>query len=224
MWSGQPKRQERQQRLMTSVSQRDNPDTNQRSPQRRRFPGPPHRWQRLLIEKTFLLLLLLLLVRATVQNFHIQGHSMEPTLHDQEYMLVNKTAYMLRPPDRGDVIVFHYPLHPEENYVKRIIGLPGDEVSIIGHTVIVNDVTLHETYVNNTDPDNPYSDIHNRIISPNDYFVLGDNRGNSSDSRQWGLVPRSDIIGKAIVVYWPFDVDNFGLLQDESSVFARVHS
>lgn len=181
-----------------------------------------HSLRRIIVTIT-LLLLLLLIVRIPLQNYHIQGHSMEPTLHDQEYVLVNKAAYLFRPPARGDIIVFEYPLNLQENYVKRIIAVPGDVISVVGEQVTVDGVTLHEPYINKDDPYNPFAPFSNHIVGPDQYFVMGDNRGNSSDSRDWGLVPRNDILGKAIIIYWPYNVDNFGLLPNESSVFAQVH-
>lgn len=179
-------------------------------------------WVRQILETITLVLLMLLVIRVTLQNFHIDGHSMEPTLHDQEYILVNKAAYLLQEPARGDIIVFQYPLDPQENYIKRIIATPGDRISIQKNTVIVDGTALHERYVNKDDPYNPYPAINQRVVGANQYFVMGDNRGNSSDSRAWGMVPRQNIIGKAVVVYWPFDVDNFGLLPNMSDVFAHV--
>ncbi|GCE04518.1 signal peptidase I [Dictyobacter aurantiacus] len=179
-------------------------------------------WLRQILETVTLVLLMLLLIRVTLQNFHIDGHSMEPTLHDQEYILVNKAAYLLQGPARGDIIVFQYPRDPQENYIKRIIATPGDRISIIKNTVSVDGTVLHESYVNKDDPYNPYPAIKQRVVGPDQYFVMGDNRGNSSDSRAWGMVPRRNIIGKAVVVYWPFDVDNLGLLPNESGVFAHV--
>ncbi len=170
-----------------------------------------------------LILILLLLMQVPFQDFHILGHSMEPTLHDQEFIMINKAAYFFQPPARGDVIVFQNPLNRRETFVKRIIATPGDIISIVGQKVIVDDITLHETYVNKADADNPYAPIIKHIIGPNQYFVMGDNRGNSSDSRVWGLVPRSNILGKAIAIYWPFNVNNFGLLPDASNIFAHVH-
>ncbi len=178
---------------------------------------------RLIVEMSILILLLFLLFRLAFQNFHIQGHSMEPSLHDQEYILVNKAAYLLQSPARGDIIVFHYPLNPKQNYIKRIIAIPGDVISIHDETVTIDNVTVHETYVNPTNPYNPFPSFSNRILQPGQYFVMGDNRGSSSDSRQWGMVPRDNIIGKAVIIYWPFNQDNFGLLPDKSNVFAQVH-
>ena len=179
------------------------------------------RW---LTDSIILILVVLLITRFTVQNFHIQGQSMEPTLHDQEFILVDKVAYLLRPPARGDVIVFQFPRDPQEDLVKRIIAVPGDVISVINQAVIVNGVTLHEPYINKDDPYNPYPSFRNRIIEPDEYFVMGDNRGDSDDSRDWGLVPRQNIIGRVAAVYWPTNANNFGLLPDASSVFARVPS
>lgn len=179
-------------------------------------------WIRQILETLTLILLMLLLIRVTLQNFHIDGHSMEPTLHDQEYILVNKAAYLFQAPARGDIIVFQYPRDPRENYIKRIIATPGDRISINRNVVSVDGTVLHERYVNKDDPYNPYPTINQRIVGPGQYFVMGDNRGNSSDSREWGMVPQQNIIGKAIVIYWPFNVDNLGLLPNMSDVFAHV--
>lgn len=172
----------------------------------------------------FLLLLLLLFIciHLPIQNFRIQGHSMEPTLHDQEFVLVNKAAYVLQPPARGDIIVFQYPRNPQESYIKRIIAVPGDVISVDGQIVTVDGVRLQEPYVNKQDSFNPYTAIKKHIVGPNQYFVMGDNRGNSSDSRQWGLVPRDNILGKAMLIYWP-PANNIGFLADPVNVFARVH-
>ncbi len=182
-----------------------------------------YRILREIIETITLTLLMFLVIRFAVQNFRVDGMSMEPTLHDQEFILVNKAAYIFHAPQRGDVIVFEYPLDPQVDYVKRIIAVPGDVISVVGEQVTVDGVTLHESYVNPADPFNPFAPIYNHVVPPNDYFVMGDNRGNSSDSRQWGFVPRQNIIGRATFVYWPFNSGNFGLLPDFSSVFGSVH-
>jgi signal peptidase I len=188
-----------------------------------RQPERRHQWLGILLGVVILLLFTLLLFKLTVQDYHIQGHSMEPTLHDQEYVLVNKTAYLFQPPARGDIIVFHYPLNPKEDYIKRIIAIPGDVISVHDETVIVDSSTLHEVYVNKDDPFNPFPSFNNHIVGPEQYFVMGDNRGNSSDSRLWGLVPRQNILGKAIITYWPLGENNLGLLPNNSNVFAKVH-
>jgi signal peptidase I len=183
-----------------------------------------YRLIREIIETIALTILMFLVIRFAVQNFRVDGMSMEPTLHNGEYILVNKAAYLFQPPHRGDVIVFEYPLDPQVDYIKRIIAIPGDTISIVNTKVTVDGVTLNEPYVNPNDNFNPFDSIVNRVVPPGDYFVMGDNRGNSSDSRQWGFVPQQNIIGQATFVYFPFNEGNFGLLGDYSSVFAAIHS
>lgn len=182
-----------------------------------------YRLVREIIETITLTLLMFLIIRFAVQNFRVDGMSMEPTLHNGEYILVNKAAYIFHPPERGDVIVFEYPLDPQVDYIKRIIAIPGDTISVVGNKVTVDHVTLHEPYINPNDISNPFPPIVNRVVSPGEYFVMGDNRGNSSDSRQWGFVPRQNIVGEAAFVYFPFNEGNFGLVGNYSSVFAAVH-
>ena len=179
-------------------------------------------WLRAGLETLFLALLLVLALRLIIEDFHVDGQSMEPSLHDQELIIVNKAAYLFQPPARGEIIVFHYPRDPRINYIKRIIALPGDIVSIVGETVIVNGIKLKEPYINRDKGESPYPPLIKRIISPDSYFVLGDNRDNSSDSRYWGYVPREDIIGQALFVYWPMGVNNLGPLPDERRVFSRA--
>ncbi|GCF09300.1 signal peptidase I [Dictyobacter arantiisoli] len=171
-----------------------------------------HLWLHQMLETTALVCLSLLIIRVTVQDFYIRGHSMEPTLHDQESILVSRASYLFHQPARGDIIVFHYPLHPQDDYIKRVIAIPGDTISILQQTVIINGNKLNEKYIDKNDLSNPFPSFRSRKIGANQYFVMGDNRGSSSDSRLWGTVPRADIIGKAIIVYWPLEADNLGLL------------
>ncbi|HKF36526.1 MAG TPA: signal peptidase I, partial [Ktedonobacteraceae bacterium] len=138
-------------------------------------------------------------------------------------ILVDKWTYLFRPPARGDVIVFVAPPTPSQDYIKRVIGLPGDTITIENTTVIVDGVTLNESYVDPNNQGNQYAPIINRRVPPNQYFVLGDNRKDSSDSRAWGFVPRKNIIGRAAFVYWPLHEDNDGFLPNVSSVFASIH-
>jgi signal peptidase I len=184
-----------------------------------------YRLVREVIETIVLTLLMFLVINLAVQNFDVDGHSMEPNLHDQERLMVDKWTYLFHPPARGDIIVFIAPPQPTLDYVKRIIGLPGDVITIHNTTVIVDGVTLKDTFVKAANQGNPFADkrIENLVVPPNDYFVLGDNRGNSSDSRDWGFLPRKNIIGRAALVYWPLGQDNTGLLPNVSSVFANVH-
>lgn len=180
------------------------------------FPAPPERlfpeqtpkgsiWASLgtalreLVETLLLTLVIFLLIRFAVQNFRIEGYSMEPNFHDGQFLLVNKVVYMLHPPQRGDVVVFRYPNNPSRDFIKRIIGLPGDRVQITDGTVLINGEPLPEAY-----PLNPGSYSYGPVVvSPDEYFVLGDNRNNSSDSHSWGLLPAKNIIGKAWISYWP---------------------
>jgi signal peptidase I len=184
-----------------------------------------YRLVREVIETIVLTLLMFLVINLAVQNFDVDGHSMEPNLHDQERLMVDKWTYLFHPPARGDVVVFIAPPQPSLDYVKRIIGLPGDVITIHNTTVIVDGVTLNDTFVKPANQGNPFADktIENKVVPPNDYFVLGDNRGNSSDSRDWGFLPRKNIIGRAALIYWPLGLDNDGLLPNVSAVFANVH-
>ena len=171
-----------------------------------------------VLEIAILTLLLFIGARLIVQNYQVDGPSMTPTLLNQQYILVDKLQYAFSSPQRGDVIVFEYPKDPSQDYVKRVIGIPGDTVSVAANGVVTVDGTaLSEPYVN---------DLINRYppqtwtLQAGQYFVLGDNRGDSSDSRAWGPVPRNDIIGKALLVYWP--LNDVHILTNWSSVYAAV--
>jgi signal peptidase I len=147
---------------------------------------------------------LFLAARWSLQPFTVQGQSMEPTLHNSEYILVDKVTYRVRSPERGDVVVFVYPNDPSLDYIKRVIGVPGDHVVISNMHVYVNGHQLNEPYIA-AEPD--YSNTNctycNVRVPKGDLFVLGDNRNNSSDSHEWGLLPRKNVIGRAWVSYWP---------------------
>lgn len=143
------------------------------------------------------------------QPFFVRGASMYPTFEDGEYLIINEIGYRLSDPDRGDVIVFKYPKDTSQYYIKRVIGLPGETVQIKeGSVVIFNKenptgFSLDETeYLNE---DIPSLGNLKMNLDENDYFVLGDNRQASSDSRRWGAVPRQYIIGEAWVRAWPFN-------------------
>ncbi len=181
-----------------------------------------YRLVREVIETLVLTVLMFLIIRLAVQNFNVDGHSMEPNLHDQELILVDKWTYLFHPPARGDVIVFVAPPNPSLDYVKRVIGLPGDVVTIKDTTVIVNGVTIPDPYVRPSNQGNPFPSFTNRVIPANDYFVLGDNRNGSSDSRDWGCVPRANVIGRAALVYWPLGQDNNGLVPNVANDFTSI--
>ena len=181
-----------------------------------------YRLAREVIETIVLTVLMFLIIRLAVQNFNIDGMSMEPSLHNQELILVDKWSYMFHPPARGDVIVFVAPPNPAQDYIKRVVGLPGDIITIQNTDVYVNGKKLSEAYVEPHHQGNPYPSFTNRVVPPGAYFVLGDNRGGSSDSRDWGCVPQQNLIGRAAFVYWPLREDNNGLLPNFSSVFTSV--
>ena len=142
------------------------------------------------------------------QPVKVEGTSMMPTLTDQERIFINKFTYRfgLGSVERGDTVVFWYPLDTSKSYIKRVIGIPGDRVRVDEGHVYVNGRELIESYVppENRD-DSTWHDGREVTIPPARYFVLGDHRNQSSDSRMWGWVPRENIYGKAVFVYWPLD-------------------
>lgn len=172
-----------------------------------------------VLEVAIMTLLLFIVVHLLVQNYRVDGPSMTPTLLNQQYILVDKAQYLFSKPQRGDIIVFAWPKDTTQDFVKRVIGVPGDTVTVdAAGNVTVDGVQINEPYVN--DLDNPYQP-NSWLLGANQYFVLGDNRGDSSDSRDWGPVPVNDIIGKAALVYWPLNDMHF--LRDWSGVFSQVH-
>jgi signal peptidase I len=183
-----------------------------------------------LFETAIFVLLVFLIVRGVVQNFKIEGQSMEPSLHTRQYILVNKIVYFhfdmnaplrLLPgnqdlpskivypfhmPRRGEVVVFEYPRDMSKDYIKRVIGLPGETVEIRDGKVFINGVELDEPYLQDTTDcriTDPCGNGQPFVVPPGSVFVMGDNRPNSSDSREWAELPLDRIIGKAWVSYWP---------------------
>jgi len=175
-------------------------------------PAPPRsNWgnaTRELVETVLLTLVIFFMIRFAVENYRIEGYSMEPNFHDGQFLLVSRLNYLLGQPERGDVVIFQYPLNPKKNFIKRVIGLPGEKVQIRAGKIFVNDVRVPEPY--------PYNfanyDWGPVTIPPDEYFVLGDNRPESSDSHAWGMLPAKNIIGKAWVSYWP--PDEWAIIQD----------
>jgi signal peptidase I len=159
-------------------------------------------WRFLLdiVETVVLSVLLFAGINAISARIRVDGFSMEPTLRNGEFVIVNKLAYKLGSPSIGDVIVFHYPKDPTQEYIKRVIGLPGDKVKVTGGQVSVNGKQLDEPYIATPPRYNGEWEV-----PAGGLFVLGDNRNNSSDSHNWGGVPLENIIGKALFVYWPPD-------------------
>ncbi len=161
--------------------------------------------------KVFLIALAIILpIRYYVaQPFIVSGSSMEPTFYTGQYLIINELSYHLGEPQRGDVIVFKYPKDTSQYFIKRIIGLPGETVKIENNQVIIvnkenpKGFVLNEDYLPSGDTTFPYGD-NTKTLGSEEYFVLGDNRLASSDSRFWGPVPSNDIIGKVFVRAFPF--------------------
>jgi signal peptidase I len=208
------------------------------SPENETQPAPetaPARqeWKQILreiLETVGLAVILFLVINIISARVRVEGYSMLPTLNDGEYVLISRLAYRFGNYQRGDIIVFRPPMYPDasfwqrlfalpdfddkyEDYIKRIIGLPGDKVRIANGTVYINEVPLIEPYIA-APPD--YSN--EWTVPESQLFVLGDNRNNSADSHAWGFLPEGDVLGKALVVYWPFA--DFMIIQSHQTVLA----
>ena len=178
-----------------------------------------------VIETIALALFLVLVIQSAVQNYRVEGPSMEPLLLSGDRVVVSKVVYTEIDAERaagylpvvsaeidqkwhplgelayGDVIVFKWPRDPSQNFVKRVIGLPGDHIKIELGTVFVNDEPIEEPYVEYT----LRQSLNERVVEPRSYYVMGDNRAQSDDSRHWGSVPIDHVIGKVWAAYWPAD-------------------
>jgi signal peptidase I len=143
-----------------------------------------------------------LIVTFGFQVARVEGQSMAPTLADQDRLIVNKFAYrFLNDPRRGDIVMLYYPLDPNKSFVKRVIAEEGDVVRIVDGKVYVNDTPMHDDFV---PPEfRSHDDYGPSVVNEGYYFVMGDHRNNSSDSRHWGMVPKKYIIGKVQVRWWP---------------------
>jgi signal peptidase I len=151
-----------------------------------------------VLETLILSVVLFVSINMISARIRVDGASMEPTLVSGEYVIVSRLSYRLGAPQRGDIIVFHYPRDPKEEYIKRVIGLPGDMVEVKDGKVFVNGQQLQESYLNvKTNYQGSWT------VENGQLFVLGDNRNNSSDSHDWGTVPMDYVVGKAVLVYWP---------------------
>ncbi|MGZ3601239.1 MAG: signal peptidase I [Ktedonobacterales bacterium] len=183
------------------------------------------RLAREIIETVVLTLLIFFAVHFSVQPFRVDGPSMQPGLHTDELVLVNLLTYDFSAPQRGDVIVFHPPTSVDAvtdgsvQYVKRIIGVPGDTVTITATAVYVDGKKLNEPYIYPLERGASENPVTLRaVLGKDEYFVMGDNRLNSSDSRYFGSITKRSIIGKAEVVMWP--LNSFTWLPNYSNVFA----
>ncbi len=172
--------------------------TEVKSPQRI-TRGAIFGWLIDIVETIVMALVMFVIINALTSRVRVENISMEPTLNPGQLILVSKLAYKLGDPQHGDVVIFHAPNNPGEDYIKRIIGVPGDLVDVADGQVKVNGVVLNEPYISAAPRYNG-----SWTIPEDSLFVLGDNRNSSSDSHAWGYVPLDEVIGKALFVYWPF--------------------
>ena len=177
-----------------------------------------------LLEAVILAMIVFLLIHTSIRNFKVEGSSMNPTLESGQHLIVNKlvysqidterlsriipfwkaetrkTRYAIHPPKRGEVIVFHFPRDPSKDFVKRVVGLPGEHIEIREGRVYIDGEVLPEPYLEREDT----SRVGPLVLREKEYFVLGDNRRSSNDSRIWGPVSEAYLVGKVWFVYWPF--------------------
>ncbi len=175
-----------------------------------------------LIETVVLTAIVFFVVTYTARPYRVEGVSMEPGLQSGELVVVSQIAYDFGwQPQRGDVVVLHPPSNPSQVYVKRIIGIPGDQLFITPNEIYVNGHKLDEPYIQLLDPNSAENPPLGKItLGSGQYFVMGDNRQNSTDSRAFGYVPRQNIIGKAEFVFWP--AVDVGGIPSYTNVFAGV--
>ncbi|MCA9933529.1 MAG: signal peptidase I [Ardenticatenaceae bacterium] len=166
-------------------------------PEDMEFRQPTEVVLREIIETFLLTFFIFWLVNGLIGRYKIDGSSMNPTLYNGQYLIINNISYLLDEPQRGDVIVFKHPQN-DLNLIKRVVGLPGDHVEVHDKQVFVNGVPIDEPYIQAAPAYSGSWDV-----PENEYFVLGDNRNNSSDSHSWSFLPEENILGKAEVIYWP---------------------
>lgn len=199
------------QRIYPGVSLEDDPDIEITEPEEpKATPGLWAEIKSITRDIIFAAVMAVLIVVFVVQPVKVEGTSMEPRLHDNERIFVNKFDYLIGTPQRGDIIVFWYPKDPSKSFIKRIIGLPGERIDMDGQgRILINGQVLDEPYLSpkrNRKPRERWSQVQQmgwNTIEPHYYFVMGDNRDASNDSRSWGLVPEKYIYGKAMFRYWP---------------------
>jgi signal peptidase I len=164
------------------------------------------------LETVFLTLVIFFLIQFIIRNFKVDGSSMEPNLHNGQFLIVDKVSYRFSEPRRGDIIVFVPPTNPYQDYIKRIIALPGETVEVKKGEVYVNNQLLVEPYT----PHKGSYTMAKRVVGQNEVFVLGDNRDNSNDSHNWGALQKDRIVGRAWVSYWPPDL--WGVIPHDAPV------
>jgi signal peptidase I len=154
-----------------------------------------------MLEPTLLVILIYTVVNLATARYFIIGPSMRPQFSQGQVLVVSKLSYLLRAPERGDIVVFYPPNNAPDPLIKRLIGVPGDTVEFRAGQLYVNDVLWQEPYLQEVCAQNCQDNLW--LLGDDEYFLMGDNRNNSHDSRAFGVVPRSHIVGEAIVRYWP---------------------
>ncbi len=187
--------------------------------------APTHGIVREVINLSLIALLIVLPIRIFVaQPFIVSGASMETTFSTGEYLIVDQMSYRFNEPQRGDVVVFRYPKDPSKFFIKRVIGIPGDTITITGTEVSLTNSTypegtiLDETYVHKMSANT----THSEILGDKEYFVMGDNRDASSDSRVWGMLPRDNIVGRAFLRLYP--LNELGIFPGAFDINAHIMS
>ena len=182
-----------------------------------------------VLEAVLLALVVLIVLQATVRNFKVEGSSMAPTLESGQFLVVDQASFLkfdrgrlarvvpfwkvdeaepefaFDPPQRGEIIVFQYPRDDSKDFVKRVVGLPGETVEVRSGTVYVDDDPIREPYLRRRDGSNTPP----LTLGEKEYYVIGDNRRNSNDSRAWGAVPETNIVGRVWLIYWPWEDIHF---------------
>lgn len=183
-------------------------------------PHPTRTLARDIVEVVLLVAVIFFGIRLSIESRPIDGGSMLPGLHTAQNVLVNKLAYVFGKPQRGDVIIFYYPIQPDEEHVfiKRVIGVPGDTITLTPTTVAVNGHVLQEPYI--LAPINSGVSTEPIKLGPDQYFAMGDDRPNSCDSRYWGVLNRKYIIGQAEFVWWPTNA--IEVIPTYRSVFSSI--
>jgi signal peptidase I len=151
-----------------------------------------------ILETLILAVVLYFGINAVSVRVRVDGFSMNPTLQDGEYILINRLAYKLGDPVRGDIVVFRFPMDPNQDLIKRVIGLPGESITVQDGKVMIDGIPLEEPYI-------AAPPIYNDtwVVPEGQLFVLGDNRNESKDSHEWGFLPLENVVGRAILIYWP---------------------
>lgn len=173
-------------------------ESSGKAAERKRPLFEPRYWLR---DSILVILVGLIFILFLYQPVQVEGNSMLPRLENHERIFVSRLAFKLEPIHRDDIIVFRYPRDPQKYFIKRVIGLPGEWVGIRNGRVYINGKPLHESFI-------PRSDLGHEdgapvLVPPGHYYVLGDHRGFSNDSRSWGMLDRRLIYGKAVFAYWP---------------------